>query len=240
MKRHIGTFHKSGTALFESILKKARNRDVLVPWLYHEGDAPHNWEIAFDYHSRKLIKTLEPDPMKARYVICIRDPRDIIVSAAYYHCSSKEEWLHVPQDKFGGMTYQEKINSLDDIQDRFLFEMENSSYWQIQNMLSVPLSAESIYLTRLEILVKDYKLWEFHKIFDFLEVDTPKLVNLLQIAYENSLFSGNIAKSVHARSGKPAQYATEFSPKTLSRYYEIFGDAAVRLGYDDVQMQQCV
>jgi hypothetical protein len=230
-RRYIGTFHKTGTALFESILLNARESGLLVPWLMHEEAAPEAWDVAFDYHTKTLSRSLEPNPDEARYVICIRDPRDMIVSSAYYHCQAEEEWLHKPDPRFGGMTYQEKINSLPTMTDRFLFEMEHSARGQVQGMLAVPMQAPSVLITRLETLVQDYELWEFHKIFAHLRFDAGVMVELMKYAYANSLFSGNIKRTVHARSGKPAQYLTEFDDRAMARFTEVFGDAAVRLGY---------
>ena len=231
VKRYIGTFHKSGTALFETILVSAKRAGLLMPWMLHDGPPPEHWDVAFDYQTKSLLPTLDLDPARARYVICLRDPRDIIVSAAYYHSKADEKWLLTPDPKFGGMTYQEKINSLSTLTDRFLFEMENTSYWQIQAMLRVPLDAPSVMVTRLETLVQDYDLWEFHRIFAFLRFHPELQLDLMRFAYANSLFSGRIAPTVHRRSGKPAQYLTEFDERAMARFTEVFGDAAVKLGY---------
>jgi hypothetical protein len=119
------------------------------------------------------------------------------------------------------------------MQDRFRFEMDHASYWQIQHMLRLPFEADSLLVTKLETLVEDERLWEFHKIFDFLDFDTHTLVRLLQLAHENSLFSGRVRKSVHARSGRRAQHLTEFDDETRARFREKFGDAAAKLGYED-------
>ena len=230
-RRHIGTFHKTGTALFESILLSAQKSGLLVPWFLHDGPAPAHWDVAFDYHSKTLLGTLDPDPARARYVISMRDPRDVIVSAAYYHCRAPEAWLHKPQRRLGGMTYQDKINSLPSMTDRFLFEMENSAYWQIQEMLNVPQDAPSVLVTRLETLVQDDDLFEFHRIFAFLRFGPEVMLEQMRLAYANSMFSGKFETTVHARSGKPAQYLTEFDDRAMARYVEVFGDAAVTLGY---------
>jgi hypothetical protein len=231
IRRHIGTFHKTGTALFESILLGARKAGLLVPWLLHEGPAPDHWDVAFDYHTKTLLRSFDPDAETSRYVISIRDPRDVIVSAAYYHTKAEESWLHRPDPKFGGMTYQEKITGLPTMTDRFLFEMENSAYWQVQGMLQVPQDAGSVMVTRLEVLVQDHDLWEFHRIFAFLQFPPEVMLDLMRLAYRNSLFSGQVRSSTHARSGKPAQYLTEFDDRARARYDEVFGDAAVKLGY---------
>jgi hypothetical protein len=231
VRRYVGTFHKSGTALFETILLSAQKAGVLTAWLLHEGPAPEHWDVAFDYQTKTLLPTLDPDPARARYAICLRDPRDIVVSAAYYHANADEEWLHKPDADLGGMSYHDKINALQTMADRFLFEMEHTSYWQIQSMLQVPQDAPSVLITRLETLVQDFDLWEFHRIFAFLQFAPEVMLELMKFAYANSLFSGKLKPTVHRRSGKPAQYLTEFDDRTLARFEDIFGDAAVKLGY---------
>jgi hypothetical protein len=117
------------------------------------------------------------------------------------------------------------------MKDRLFFEMENSSHWAISSMLKVPLDAPSLFLTRLETLVTDRELAEFQRIFTFLDFEALHLPNLLEVAHNRSLFSGNVEPSIHVRSGKPAQYIEEFDDEILDRYYSIFGDAAQRLGY---------
>ena len=169
--------------------------------------------------------------MNDRYVFCIRDPRDVIVSAAYYHCRSDEDWLHEPKVEFNGMTYQEKIVSLPTMQDRFKFEMAHTSLQQIRNMLKVPHNRKDIYVTKFETLVNDSKLIEFGKIFRFLEFESEIRNALLKIAAEKSLFSGNLKKSIHIRSGTTNQWINEFSQDTLHSFKNIFGNAVVELGY---------
>lgn len=232
-KRYLGTYHKTGTALFRSILKKAATHRAIATWLMNSEPEPAHWDIAFDPHTKSMIADFDHNPETSRHVVCIRDPRDIVVSAAYYHCRSDEEWLHKPVEAFGGLTYQQKINSLPDMQDRFRFEMEHSAKWQINQMLRLPFGADSLLVTRLETLVVDHDLWEFHKIFSFLRFGPEVVPGLLRFAYESSLFSGKIKSSMHARNGAAAQYKTEFAPETMELYRSLFPDAAARLAYDD-------
>lgn len=197
----------------------------------HKTPEPDHWDVAFDFHSTFFFDAFEPDADLARYVICVRDPRDIVVSAAYYHMKSDEEWLHKPLPRFSGLTYQQKINSLPDMTARFHFEMENSAGSAIEKMLRTPFGAPSLYLTRLETLVEDYDLEEYRRIFDFLAFPPDLRDALVQIAHDKSLFSGKVRSSRHVRSGKPAQYLTEFDDETLALFKATFGDAAERLGY---------
>lgn len=232
--RHIGTFHKSGTALFESILRTAQGRNLLTFWPMHQkAPKPDAWDVAFDFHSVSFFDNFQPDANQARYVICVRDPRDMIISAAYYHMKSREEWLKLPREALNGMTYQEKINSLPDMQSRFRFEISprGCSNWEINKMLRIPFGSPSLYVTRLETLVTDYDLEEFRRIFKFLLFPADVQEKLVQIAHDNSLFSGKVKNTKHVRSGKAAQYLTEFDEETKELYETTFGDAAERLGY---------
>lgn len=53
----------------------------------------------------------------------IRDPRDVILSGMHYHLRAPEKWLHDPEPDYGGLSYQEKLNSLDG-DGRLFLEME--------------------------------------------------------------------------------------------------------------------
>ena len=231
-KSFIGTFHKTGTVLFENILRVAEKSKLLVPWYMHEASKPEEWTIGLDYTSRKLIELMKDNQTNSKYVICIRDPRDVIVSGAYYHTKSNEKWLHIPQEKFNGLTYQEKINSYMNMSDKFLFEMENKAFLTINSMLEVPQNKENVYITKLENLVQDTNLREYTKVYAALEFSGDLIAKLLVISYNNSLFSGKIKKDSHVRSGNPKQYISEFADTVLKRYYELHGDAALKLGYD--------
>ena len=98
-------------------------------------------------------------------------------------------------------------------------------------MLEVPMDMDSVLVTRLETLVADTELWEFHRVFAFLRFAPEMMLALMKCAYANSLFSGRLKPTVHRRSGRPAQYLTEFDDRAMARYQEVFGDAAVKLGY---------
>ena len=53
-----------------------------------------------------------------RFFHLIRDPRDVIISAAHYHTKTDEPGFHVARDKFDGQTYQQKINGLGSDRER--------------------------------------------------------------------------------------------------------------------------
>lgn len=195
-----------------------------------QNNLPDNFHVFMQNHSR-----FEPDDISSpiRGVHVIRDPRDRIVSGMYYHQKSKESWLHKPMKVLGGQTYQQTINSLDTAEEQLLFEMENSGKWGIKEMLRWDYADDRFMNIKYEDLIVDYDLKEFKKIFTFLGFSGSEIPACLECAYNNSLFSGKVKKSVHVRSGKSSQWKTHFTPQHKQRFVELFGDALIRLGYEE-------
>jgi hypothetical protein len=231
-KRYIGTFHKTGSALFGGILRKCKRKKFLEPWLMNTATKPAKWDIAFHNHANKLLDGFDTNAETSRYVFSIRDPRDVVISSAYYHCKADEHWLLQPNPKFDGMTYQQKINSLPDMQARFQFEIDHVGGTQIRRMLTMPFGSPSLLITRLETLVVDEDLVEFDKIYTHLAFSDAQIATLKKFSFDNSLFSRKTGSTVHARSGKAAQYKSEFSQATMDKFVSVFSDAAAKLGYE--------
>jgi hypothetical protein len=229
-KIFIGTFHKTGHALISAILQQAVRRLGLKLWPMHRQiEEPDAWGIGYHYHSQ-----FGDTPAKVRHrgVLVIRDPRDVIISGANYHCKADEPWLHLPEKRFGSLTYHQKINSLTSVEDRLIFEMENMGRQTIEQMLAAIESYPDFQIVKLETLMTDYDLMEFHKIFSFLGFHGADVPVLLAIALTNSVFSGSVKSSVHVRSGRPAQWRTQFTPRVLAAFSTAFGEAPVYLGYE--------
>jgi hypothetical protein len=229
-KIFIGTFHKTGHALINAVLQQAARRLGLKLWQMHlQIEEPNVWDICYHYHSE-----FGDAPAKVRHrgILVIRDPRDVIVSGANYHCKADEPWLHLPDKRFGGLTYHQKINSLASVEDRLIFELENMGRQTIEQMLATVRGYPDFRIVKLETLTTDYDLMEFHKIFSYLGFHGADVPVLLAIALTNSVFSGIIKSSVHVRSGRPVQWKTQFTPRVLARFAAAFGDAPVYLGYE--------
>lgn len=62
-----------------------------------------------DPHS--MINREELPPFRGSHMI--RDPRDMVISAYFYHLKTAEAWVHLPRERFGGRSYQEYLNSFD-------------------------------------------------------------------------------------------------------------------------------
>ncbi|TYB30561.1 MAG: sulfotransferase domain-containing protein [Candidatus Mcinerneyibacterium aminivorans] len=225
----VGTHHKTGTAWMEKIFIQI---SLFHKLRYYNGKISKkmcNSNVIFNDHSNFKFGKID-FPYKGIHLI--RDPRDVIVSATFYHQKSLESWLHIPRKKFGGKTYQEKISSFDKIDNKILFEMEHSSKNNIIDMMKWDYNNKNFYEVKYEDLIKDVNLNLFHDIFLFLGFPGKVLPSLLEIAYRNSLFSDRINQSRHVRSGKINQYKKYFKTIHKKRFINLFGDVLTQLGYE--------
>jgi len=195
----VGTYHKTGTVWMNTIFREIALEFNLRFSYGHDQISPSGVDIIFDNHSGFELKTL---PIDYRGLHVIRDPRDLILSGCFYHQKSNEAWLHKPKAKFGDSTYQEKINSYASFDDKLLFEMEQMGKSTVQKMLKWDYENPNFFEVKYENLINDTDLLLFHQIFTFLGFSGQTIPRILEIAHKNSLFSYNIPKSVHVRSGE--------------------------------------
>ena len=228
----VGTHHKTGTVWLNSIFTEIAKIHNLM-YLRHDRILDKDlkneyYDILFDAHSNYNLK--EHNNYKGLHVI--RDPFDIVVSCAHYHQHSREEWLHRPMEKFGGKTYQQKINSYNSIDDKLLFEMDNSAGRQVTAISKWNYSNPNFIEIKYESLIKDTELTLFHKIFINLGFDASILPSLLIIVYNKSIFSGKVHNTKHIRSGKVEQYKTYFKEIHYKRFNDLFGNVREELKYE--------
>lgn len=226
----VGAHHKAGTNLLFGIFNEICKRRNEYFFYGNQSDAPKLCSVLFHDNSDFDLVALSTE---FRGLHIIRDPRDIIISGAFYHRHSDEAWLHEPQPQFGSMTYQQAINSCSTDEEAILFEMENAAMYTIKKMLDWDYANPCFFETRYEDLVQDHSLEIFKQIFVFLGYPDDDLPELLNIAYKNSLFSG--VKSPHIRSGKPYQWKQYFTPALKFRFLELYGDALQVLGYEKIE-----
>jgi len=227
----IGTHHKTGTVWLEHIFRAIGGRFRLrYVASGHQSPKPvGHWDIFHNKHSQFDLDALGD----FRGLHMIRDPRDQIVSATHYHLKAKETWLHVPRPSFGGLSYQQKINSLPTLEDQLLFEMSNAASFDIGHMRAFDYSDPRFLTIKYEDYVTDYSLVRFEQAFRFLEFSETVIGWCLVLALRNSLFSGSIRTTGHIRSGKPKQWPAFFTPKLKAAFHERFGDILTTLGYEE-------
>lgn len=235
-KVYVGTFHKTGTVLASTIFRNAcrqlgmtrfragrKGRGAALPWQI-------NIESTSDFDD-------QPQTEGGRGVLFIRDPRAVIVSGASYHTRADERWLLAPDERFGGMTYRDKIASLPTEEERLLFELEHRGGETVAAMLDRTTRYPDFYLVKLEDLMEDYSLTEFHKVFTFLGFQGPAIIRLLEISLANSVFNDAAKlRPGHVSSRKPTPWSARFTQRVLDAFNARFPDAAPRLGYPQVDV----
>jgi hypothetical protein len=225
----VGTHHKTGTVWLSAIFARICRDYRLSFFAGNQNDLPAGCRVFVQDHSKFDFDALS-GPHRGLHLI--RDPRDVIVSGCFYHQHSGEDWLHVRQAELGGASYAEKINSYRSLEDQILFEMEHIGAQSIREMLDWNYARPNFIEIKYEDLIEDHDLALFRRIFSFLGFPDPSIPELLEIARDGSLFSGNVGPSTHVRSGRSRQWPEHFTPRHRSRFIELFGDALVRLGYE--------
>jgi hypothetical protein len=228
----VGTFHKTGTVLMLTILREISRQLGYKLALSSRKDPPDDWQIYFHPHSAF------PDAVRAvphRGVVVIRDPRDVIISGAHYHCRTdarRDPWLYEPDKRFEGRSYHEAIAAEPTEEAKLVFEMRHHGNQTLLNMKRIVTPPPGFILTRLEDLSTDHELTEFRRIFTWLGIPQEQMPTALGIAEAQSLFSGSKKlEAKHIRSGRPAQWREHFTPLAHEVFLRRFGDLPERLGY---------
>lgn len=240
----VGTHHKTGTIWMQQVFKAlsaALNLPKFSMWkravkrLPAEGRVlGTNWDSAF------------PDELFARddvlFLHIIRDPRDVLLSGARYHetaPASKEDWLHEPRPEFGGMTYQQKLLSIPDADDRILFEMEHKHADTLRQMRAWDYSRANSIEWQYEALIADTDCTQFRDALTRFGLSAEQVEKGTRAFWENSLFGGMAdpaqRKTVvagHVNSGVARQWPGKMSPRVGRAYLDRFGDDLIALGYE--------
>ena len=111
--------------------------------------------------------------------------------------------------------------------------MDNSGGNTINAILNWDYEQPAFINIKYEDLIQDYNLELFHEIYTFLGFPGYAIPSLLAISFSNSIFSGNLGKSTHIRSGKSNQWKKYFTKEHKQKFNELFGESAlVDLGYE--------
>ena len=114
----VGTHHKSGSVWMMNIFKAICAEYSLIYCSGEQKELPSQFDVFFQDHSEFELNRLGSP---CRGVHLIRDPRDIIISGAFFHQHSTETWLHVPLPYLNGQTYQQALNRCETLKDERWF-----------------------------------------------------------------------------------------------------------------------
>lgn len=198
-----------------------------------EGDAPG---IFVDYHSTTPdLSALE----RARGIHLVRDPRDMLISAIRYHETSEESWLDEQLNRFGGMTFRQKLLSYDNYTDRLRFELDTFMGEEIERMATFQDRPDhgTVFVTaRYEDLIADNDMTRFHTLCVHLGLTGEDLIAALGAYWQSSVFGGmrdaqQSGSHAHIRHGGAEQWREALDEDALGCIHDRIGPQIEKLGY---------
>lgn len=166
----------------------------------------------------------------------IRDPRDILLSAYYYHLRTDEEWCAQPNPHHISLppdvSYQQHLQSLS-LEDGILYELSNVSGRIIEMMGAWDYDDPRFLELRFEDVINNEKA-SFERIFSWHGFSDEALETIVNVADARSLarLPSSDSDAKHARpGGSRGQWRDVFTPKIKQVFKEKYGDVLIRLGY---------
>ena len=229
----IGTHHKTGTNFFLKFLKAVEQEGNVILW---DRDAssnarvePKQWDIYFDHWSKWVIDLNKID---FKGIHSIRHPFSLIYSATLYHLKSDEMWLDKPEEKFGGRSYREMLNSLENFDEQIIFEMKNFSRPVISRMLEV--HADKRFVTcRLENISNDPDMTDLENAFKWCGLSSEQTSIYLEIASRFCIWKTG-KHSKHMTTGVDETWRDVFKGSVADTYKRLYEGQEVFLGYEKI------
>jgi Sulfotransferase domain len=221
--------HKVGTVWFIKVLGAVSENYSLQFSTVGRGQSFNDADIVLSNGTRHF----PPDQISYRAFKgshMIRDPRDILVSAYFYHLRTNEPWVHEARRKWGGHSYQEFLRSLD-ARDGIFTEMERLSRFEFKDLSTWRYDNPDILELHYEdVLANEHAMME--RIFRHYGFTDAAVRHSADIAARFSLNSSTTRLDPHVRSGRPGQWKEVLESEHVERFKELTGDLVVRLGYE--------
>lgn len=225
-------YHKVGTAWFIRVLRTIARYYGLNFQQCTQNELKRNTDIFMEYMSRVDLDKL-PNHVGSHM---IRDPRDVIISAYFYHLWTKEEWAHIPRKSLNNLTYQEYLNSFNQ-EEGLLAEMRGTSQEVIKEMSSWNYNNPNFIEFKYEDIIQNEEK-VFYNIFKHYNFREEAIENCINIAEKFSFKSkskrkkGTIKQKSHLRSGKTGEWKDLFTKEHKQEFKGLFGDVLIKLGYE--------
>jgi hypothetical protein len=241
---YVGTHHKAGTTWMRQlhgsigrqlglpVTRLTRTTDLEDPAKFNSTvrSIRARSGIVLDEHS---CFSEVPKQIGMRGVHIIRDPRDVLISSAFYHLTAPEGWLHRPLPQYDDMTYQEKLRSLGTIRKALLLELKSLQMRIILDEMQAFPKLATVPTTTYESLMAGDVLAAFEAMFSSLGFSGHAKQVALECARQESIvLNPRRRRSHHVRSGEPQQWRQQFDQELGEQFVAVSGDDLVALGYE--------
>jgi hypothetical protein len=223
--------HKAGTVWLFGVL-----REIALPHALRvtEYDAVEPIDSATDIalfqHTHAFARaSMSGRQMRGSHMV--RDPRDLVVSAYFYHLRTNESWVHVPMAEFDGATYQERLQSFDK-HDGLLFEMGRLAGSVFRDMAVWDYGQPDFFELKYEDLLasEGERFGELFRSYGFTDAAADRATaTALELGVRARSRSGG---DTHIRSGQPGEWREHFSADHVDRIKALAGDLILDLGYE--------
>lgn len=232
----VCTHHKTGSVWMANIFRAIKRHEKLQLHSKAQAELPPATDIFLQDHSKVDLAALQARFPKrgVRAVHVVRDPRDVIISGAFYHVKTTEKWANNPKKEYGGKSYKQAISALPTDHEKLVFEMDHTGGRTIREMLAWDYQSPLCFEARYEDLITDRELKLFKPLMESLGYEGERLEMALGFVKELSLFGGAAGSDPadHIRSGEGRQWVNVFTPELKAAFNERFPDALQRLGYE--------
>ena len=233
----VCTHHKTGSVWMANIFRAIKRQEKLQLHYKAQVDLPPGTDIFLQDHSKVDLKALQARFAQrgVRAVHVIRDPRDVVISGAFYHVKTVEKWANNPKKEYGGKSYRQAISALPTDHDKLVFEMDHTAGKTIREMEGWDYKQKDVcYEVRYEDIIVDRDLKVFKPMMEFLGYEGERLQMALKHVAEQSLFGGAAGSDPanHIRSGEGRQWVKTFTPELKAAFKQRFPTALQRLGYE--------
>ena len=225
--------HKVGTVWFRNVLS-AVAREYGLSFATVRADGRPLAEVVLYLHRGVFRRNRPSVPFRGSHLV--RDPRDVVVSAYFYHLWSGEKWLHAPRQRFGGKSYQEYLRSVTR-EEGLATEMVRTLEGDLRSMAAWDYTQPEFLELRYEDLIEDERAG-FARIFRHYGFHDRAIESAVEIAARYSFRHvagrpvGVVLERQHLRSGKPSQWREVFTQAHHELFRELTGDMLERLGYE--------
>lgn len=228
------THHKTGSVWMNKVgVGLAKAFGSRFAWRWDRIDAQTGFYRDDARHSMAELRERFPG-RRVRGVHIVRDPRDVIISGCHYHQKTEERWVHVPRERYGGLSYQQALLARPDWHQKMLLELDRFALDAAPRFEGWNYHDPDVYEARYEDLIDDAAFIHFEPIMRFLGFEGDALVRALAVVRTHSLFgdAAGLVGTVHVRSGRPAQWRESYTPALRQAFAQRLPGLLQQLGYE--------